>query len=67
MALPYADCCGCCGRELKWDGGYWCRDCAAHVAPPDRPLWERTFFAQFGKLCPFEGKEEHYEPHWPFK
>lgn len=55
MPLPYADCCGCCGRELKRDVGGWCPDCAKHLLPANVPPWDRTYFAQFGKPCPFDG------------
>lgn len=50
------DYCGCCGRECT---GEWCLDCIGHLLPRDGNIYphERTYFAQFKKPCPFEGKE----------
>ena len=52
MSEPY---CGCCGRELDGNSDLWCKRCAEHVHP-DRGvrLWDRTYFAQHGKYCPFQ-------------
>ena len=46
---PERDCCGCCARDC-W--GLWCDDCVLHVLTRG-PLWDRTYFAQFGLPCPF--------------
>lgn len=44
--------CGCCGRQIG-ERELWCRDCTAHVKHTSEPIWERTYFAQYGKDCPF--------------
>lgn len=46
--------CGCCGRPTR--NSFWCSRCTAHIAPADRSLWDRTWFAQHGQPCPFEAK-----------
>lgn len=47
--------CGCCGGDLDGNSDLWCKRCADHVLP-DRGvrLWDRTYFAQHGKDCPFQ-------------
>jgi hypothetical protein len=47
------DYCGCCGRETP--GSVWCTDCRGHIKPPalGQTQWERTWFAQHEKECPF--------------
>lgn len=48
--------CGCCGTEIQH--GDWCLKCSQHLLPANRglPIWERTYFAQFGKDCPYQEK-----------
>jgi len=48
------DYCGCCGNEVPY--GEWCLKCTAHLKPAERGLsmWDRTYFAQHGKDCPFQ-------------
>ena len=43
--------CGCCGR-LTIVGEDWCGECALHLVQAES-IWDRTFFAQTGCLCPF--------------
>lgn len=43
--------CGCCGREIG-EIAEWCKDCEKHVTKAVDP-WDRTYFAQFNKGCPF--------------
>lgn len=43
--------CGCCGNET--DGGDWCRKCRSHVAKTGT-MYERTFYAQNGRECPYQ-------------
>lgn len=45
----FADYCGCCGNPCVGD---WCCGCASHVTRWGPP-WERTYFAQHDKECPF--------------
>lgn len=50
--------CGCCGNEIGQgprSDPDWCSRCQSHIkgytwAPP----WERTFFAQHKRDCPFQ-------------
>ena len=50
--------CGCCGREVR-DDLLWCHDCLSHLLPYQDefdhyvPLWDRTWFFQYGTECPF--------------
>jgi hypothetical protein len=55
---PHTDHCGCCGRPIS--NQEWCTDCAKHLLPYQRglPPWDRTYFAQHGKDCPFEYSAE---------
>lgn len=50
------DCCGCCGREIG-ETQIWCADCDRHIAKHGE-LWDRTYWAQYGKACPFQTKSE---------
>ena len=53
------DCyCGCCGREIgagTRTDPEWCADCKPHLrrGPLFAP-WQRTYFAQHGKDCPWQ-------------
>ena len=49
--------CGCCGRSIPY--GEWCLKCSQHLLPEKShlPPWERTYFAQHGKDCPFQDEE----------
>lgn len=50
--------CGCCGNEIgnsTRSDPHWCQRCLPHIkrhtwAPP----WERTFFAQHKRDCPYQ-------------
>lgn len=49
--------CGCCGREISRVVS-WCADCIKHVLPVMPPFKilppeKRTYYAQYGKSCPF--------------
>lgn len=47
--------CGCCGRE--WTGD-WCDKCRPHIPKAfGAPPWDRTYFAQHGRDCPFQIRE----------
>lgn len=49
--------CGCCGDELGPGriADAWCDGCAEHVTPTiTAPGWSRTFFAQYGRPCPYQ-------------
>lgn len=47
--------CGCCGREVpRCNGLPWCKDCKKHLNQLNSPAYNQTYFAQFGKPCPFE-------------
>ena len=48
--------CGCCGNEIIGFGpGWWCRRCMTHVEHGRRvPAWDRTFFAQHKRDCPYQ-------------
>lgn len=44
--------CGCCGREMPaWRE--WCADCEPHVLTGSLPPWEKTYYARYGRECPF--------------
>lgn len=43
--------CGCCGTQSASD---WCRRCREHIAPPNRPEYERNYYAQHGEECPYQ-------------
>lgn len=45
--------CGCCGRPTAYSE-FWCRDCDGHLRRGPWPLWDQTYFAQYGVACPFE-------------
>ena len=56
--------CGCCGADLGHSREIlqWCEACEAHLAPEvfpvlgcPTPAWDRTWFAQHGTDCPYEG------------
>lgn len=46
--------CGCCGCQIQH--GEWCLPCSKHLmhAKGYIPMWERTYFAQFGMDCPYQ-------------
>jgi len=50
--------CGCCGRR-SGEGSdptfFWCAKCRKHVLDYGPP-WEKTYYAQRGKDCPFSQK-----------
>jgi hypothetical protein len=45
--------CGCCGRAIA-ESKSWCRPCEGHLAPDDRPVFDRTYFAQHQRPCPYD-------------
>ena len=45
--------CGCCGREIASSSELWCAECSSHVLKTG-DLWNRTWFAQFKELCPWQ-------------
>lgn len=50
--------CGCCGNEIgrstRTDPD-WCQRCRPHIKGyTDAPVWDRTYFAQFKRDCPFQ-------------
>lgn len=50
---PEGNWCGCCGRPCA-EPWLWCDDCLFHVElAGEKPLHERTWYAQHGELCPF--------------
>lgn len=49
--LSETDFCGCCGRHAVV-GQLWCFDCAFHIRE-HRDIPERTWYAQYGTVCPF--------------
>ncbi|MFR9807092.1 hypothetical protein ACL02T_33065 [Pseudonocardia sp. RS010] len=50
--------CGCCGTELgrsTRSDPDWCKRCLPHIKRhTEAPLWERTYFAQHKRDCPFQ-------------
>ena len=56
--MKHKDYCGCCGNEIPY--GEWCLKCSRHLVPERRGLapWDRTYFAQFAKACPYEETED---------
>ncbi len=44
--------CGCCGRDIE-ERAMWCGDCLSHVTNTG-PFWDRTYYGQFERTCPFE-------------
>lgn len=46
--------CGCCGGEMVALEQLWCSKCQSHVRGEGIELWERTYFARYGKDCPFD-------------
>ncbi len=50
--VDHTDHCGCCGVEISAD--QWCARCKRHLLANHLPPWERTWFAQFGKQCPYD-------------
>lgn len=48
--------CGCCGQQNDTDI-FWCDDCYTHLdfsqKSYNKHLWERTYYAQYEKPCPF--------------
>ena len=44
--------CGCCGSKRVGELEDWCAACKEHVAKGGS-LWDRTYFAQHDKPCPF--------------
>ncbi len=49
---PHEGHCGCCGRPTP--DGEWCLRCAQHLGPSHLSPWDRTYFGQHGKECPFD-------------
>lgn len=47
--------CGCCGRETI---GEWCLRCRQHILKAPLPPWDRTYFAQFKRFCPFRMRDK---------
>jgi hypothetical protein len=47
--------CGCCGGDIDVDGDIedWCRLCEEHVLS-EGALWNRTFYAQWKRPCPYQ-------------
>ena len=52
--------CGCCGRQIKLGYKYvyqWCKECKEHLLPKEGRCvsgpWDRTYYAQYGKDCPY--------------
>jgi len=49
--------CGCCGNEIPF--GDWCLKCTKHILQNRYiSIWERTYFAQYNKDCPYQIKLE---------
>jgi hypothetical protein len=53
--------CGCCGASLARGrpDDDWCTPCKKHIAPVvlqgvRNAPWDRTYFAQFKKDCPYQ-------------
>jgi len=62
------DYCGCCGREVFDSASLfaWCAQCLSHLAQPaSNPPWERTYYAQHGKDCPFQEELKGESAEWP--
>jgi hypothetical protein len=56
--------CGCCGGRLASpECDLWCERCIPHT---DRTgtldLWDRSYYAQHGKPCPFSADDRGNEP-----
>ena len=48
------DYCGCCGRPMERSYNLFCNDCNDHIDKDAEFFWERTYFAQHGRNCPFQ-------------
>ena len=60
LAIMDRSYCGCCSGDLDDSRSDWCNRCHPHVLSdtrPDRtfrPQYDRTYFAQFGRECPYQ-------------
>lgn len=54
--------CGCCGRMCGSDE--WCDDCRPHLLQGHLPLWERTYFARYGRECPHAPAADAPDSAW---
>ena len=50
--------CGCCGEQIgagSTTDTLWCKRCKPHTKGyTDAAAWDRTYFAQHKKPCPFQ-------------
>lgn len=57
-SVPDEHFCGCCGHEISATrpvDSDWCGLCESHLDPlTSMASWNRTYFAQFGKPCPYQ-------------
>ena len=55
--LREVDPCWCCGRPAVI-GQLWCFDCAFHIDAAKLDIGDRTYYAQYGMICPFTDLDE---------